>query len=206
MLETVVKFALTLVAVAAIATSLHAQTARTPVRPTGPPAPAPMPGGSQFRKGWDGTVKGNHVEVFSTARALVVVFPNDLVYSIDAATGAIAEADSSILRSVLGTPIGGIIVKGGKNPGGQMRAINESGVSVRSPTRGKGKAFMIPADWTDGGYQLQVINQRAGANGTAAARTNAPGTEATFMLTKTAATFEMHGRTARLLQPGDALR
>ncbi len=175
---------------------LTAQPNRRPVHPAGAAAPAVTP--EMARKGWDGVVKGGRFEVFSTATGLIAVFPNDLVYAINADSGTIIEANSTILNSVLGQPIGGIIVKGGRNPGGQMRSITESGVSVKSPTRGKGKAFEIPADWMDGGYQIQISYERSGAVVATPSTRNVSTVAASFNLTKSGSAFVMQGRTVAI--------
>ena len=89
------------------------------------------------RKGWDGTVKGLSA---STADLDGDGSPEIIIgNTIESKNGALAQGASLlggalpggavISAMVAGGPIGGIIVKGGKNPGGQMRttSTNEFG-------------------------------------------------------------------------------
>ncbi len=69
-----------------------------------------------FRKGWDGTVKGGSKAESKTTNPL---------YEGNANTGTNPLANPSNAAKP-GGPIGGIVVKGGKNPGGQMNIISNS--------------------------------------------------------------------------------
>ena len=100
------------------------------------------------RKGWDGSVKGNKFEIIPADGGITVIFPNDIAYKIDDAKGSVKEVkgNTTSQNRVSSTPIRGIIVKGGKNPGGQMRGIDKKDI----------RFYELPVDWTDGSYSLQI--------------------------------------------------
>jgi len=100
------------------------------------------------RKGWDGSVKGNKIQIVSTEDGIAVIFPNKIAYKIKPANGSIVHTDAGTAAQnrMASTPIKGIIVKGGKNPGGQMRGIDKKDV----------RFYELPTDWTDGSYTLQI--------------------------------------------------
>jgi len=100
------------------------------------------------RKGWDGSIKGNKIEIVSTEDGIAVIFPNNIAYKIKPANGSIVHTDAGTAAQnrMASTPIKGIIVKGGKNPGGQMRGIDKKDV----------RFYELPTDWTDGSYLVQV--------------------------------------------------
>lgn len=100
------------------------------------------------RKGWDGSIKGNKIEIVSTEDGIAVIFPNNIAYKIKPANGSIVHTDAGTAAQnrIASTPIKGIIVKGGKNPGGQMRGIDKKDV----------RFYELPADWIDGSYLVQV--------------------------------------------------
>jgi len=100
------------------------------------------------RKGWDGSIKGNKIEIVSAEDGIAVIFPNGIAYKIKPANGSIVHTDASIAAQnrMASTPIKGIIVKGGKNPGGQMRGIDKKDV----------RHYEFPADWADGNYLVQI--------------------------------------------------
>jgi len=106
--------------------------------------------GSAFgeRKGWDGSVKGNKIQIVSTEDGIAVIFPDNIAYKIKPDNGSIVHTDAGTAAQnrMASTPIKGIIVKGGKNPGGQMRGIDKKDV----------RFYELPADWTDGSYILQI--------------------------------------------------
>lgn len=85
-------------------------------------------------KGWDGTVKGGSFSFVldQSGTILTELSPDDLA------------PGNPAFRP--GTPIGGIIVKGGKNPGGQMKELktDENGV------------ITLPKEWLDGEYLIQL--------------------------------------------------
>ena len=86
------------------------------------------------RKGWDGTVKGGgfNFVIDQSGTILTELSPDEL-----------APGNPLFLP---GNPIGGIIVKGGKNPGGQMRELK---------TDDNGEAD-LPAEWIEGEYLIQI--------------------------------------------------
>jgi len=100
------------------------------------------------RKGWDGSIKGNKIEIVSTEDGIAVIFPDNIAYKIKPANGSIVHTDAGTAAQnrMASTPIKGIIVKGGKNPGGQMRGIDKKDV----------RFYELPSDWTDGSYTLQI--------------------------------------------------
>lgn len=100
------------------------------------------------RKGWDGSIKGNKIEIVSTEDGIAVIFPDNIAYKIKPANGSIVHTDAGTAAQnrMASTPIKGIIVKAGKNPGGQMRGIDKKDV----------RFYELPTDWTDGSYLVQV--------------------------------------------------
>ncbi len=100
------------------------------------------------RKGWDGSIKGNKIEIVSTEDGIAVIFPNGIAYKTKPANGSFVHVDAGLVSQnrMASTPIKGIIVKGGKNPGGQMRGIDKKDV----------RHYELPADWTDGSYLVQI--------------------------------------------------
>ncbi|MBV5316116.1 MAG: hypothetical protein JZU47_22645 [Prolixibacteraceae bacterium] len=100
------------------------------------------------RKGWDGSIKGNKIEIVSTEDGIAVIFPNGIAYKTKPANGSFVQVEAGMVSKnrMAGTPIGGIIVKGGKNPGGQMRGIDKKDI----------RFYELPADWTDGSYLVQI--------------------------------------------------
>jgi len=96
------------------------------------------------RKGWDGTVKGkgnNRHTPFHNKRNFVLDQSGTIL--IELTPEDVAPGNPAFKP---GTPIGGIIVKGGKNPGGQMREIK---------TDEKGE-IELPDEWIDGEYLIQI--------------------------------------------------
>jgi hypothetical protein len=121
------------------------QEAGIPVKSTAPKQTQ----GATFgeRKGWDGTVKGNKIQIIPAEGGITVIFPNDIAYKIDEAKGSVTETKANTTsQNRPGNPIGGLSVKGGKNPGGQMRGIDKKDV----------RFYELPPDWTDGSYTLQI--------------------------------------------------
>lgn len=104
------------------------------------------------RKGWDGSIKGNKIQIVSTEDGIAVIFPNSIAYKTKPANGSFVQVDAGLVSQnrMASTPIKGIIVKGGKNPGGQMRGIDKKDV----------RFYELPADWTDGSYTLQISYER----------------------------------------------
>lgn len=100
------------------------------------------------RKGWDGSIKGNKIEIVSTEDGIAVIFPNGIAYKTKPANGSFVQVDAGMVSQnrMAGTPIKGISVKGGKNPGGQMRGIDKKDI----------RFYELPADWTDGSYLVQI--------------------------------------------------
>lgn len=90
------------------------------------------------RKGWDGTVKGGrrtpfHNFIINQSGTILTELSSD-----DLALGNPAFKP--------GQPIGGIIVKGGKNPGGQMRVM-------KTDENGE---VELPKEWKEGEYLIQI--------------------------------------------------
>ncbi len=80
---------------------------------TAPTAPKEY---ENFRKGWDGTVKGGSKAASKTINPL---------YEGNGNSGTNPLSNPSNAAKP-GEPIGGIIVKGGRNPGGQMKIISDN--------------------------------------------------------------------------------
>ncbi|TAD82715.1 MAG: hypothetical protein EAY75_15990 [Bacteroidetes bacterium] len=85
-------------------------------------------------KGWDGSVKGSKFNfvVDQSGTILTELSPDEL-----------SPGNPAFLP---GTPIGGIVVKGGRNPGGQMREL-------KTDENGK---IVLPDDWLNGEYSIQI--------------------------------------------------
>ena len=105
------------------------------------------------RKGWDGTVKGVSIQFLPSQEGLIVVFPDNIGFKVNEAEASITETKvkHSELSRTAATPIKGIIVKGGRNPGGQMKVI------VPNASNG----YDLPTNWTDGEYALTVAQEAA---------------------------------------------
>ena len=91
------------------------------------------------RKGWDGTVKGgsrhtpfHNFIVNESGTILTELSPDELA------------PGNPLFRP--GTPIGGIVVKGGKNPGGSMRVM-------KTDENGE---IQLPEEWVEGEYLIQI--------------------------------------------------
>lgn len=103
------------------------------------------------RKGWDGTVKGGNIQIVSSEEGVIIIFPNNIAFKVNEAEANITETiikNSDLSRTAV-QPIGGIIVKGGKNPGGQMKII--------TPNASNG--YNLPSDWVDGDYKLTIVHE-----------------------------------------------
>lgn len=91
------------------------------------------------RKGWDGTVKGGgrhtpfHNFIVNQSGTIFTELSPDEV-----------APGNPLFRP--GTPIGGIIVKGGKNPGGLMRVM-------KTDENGE---IELPEEWIEGEYLIQI--------------------------------------------------
>ncbi|WP_017260123.1 hypothetical protein [Pedobacter arcticus] len=70
-----------------------------------------------FRKGWDGTVKGGSINSVNKGK--------NPLYEEKGNSGVNPLSEPSNAAKP-GGPIGGIVVKGGKNPGGQMKMLSNS--------------------------------------------------------------------------------
>lgn len=105
------------------------------------------------RKGWEGTVKGGSIRIVPAEGGFIIIFPNNVAFKANEAERSITETKikPSDLNLTTGTPIGGIIVKGGKNPGGQMKVIAPNSSNT----------YDIPTDWADGEYALTVAHEVA---------------------------------------------
>lgn len=98
------------------------------------------------RKGWDGTVKGgsrhtpfHNFIVNQSGTILTELSPNEVA------------PGNPLFRP--GTPIGGIIVKGGKNPGGLMRVM-------KTDENGE---IQLPGEWIEGEYLIQIESKTQNA-------------------------------------------
>jgi hypothetical protein len=105
------------------------------------------------RKGWDGTVKGGSIQIVPTEGGVIIIFPNNVAFKVNEAEEGITETKikPSDLSSTTGQPIGGIIVKGGKNPGGQMKVISPNASNT----------YDLPTDWANGEYALTIAHEVA---------------------------------------------
>ena len=102
-------------------------------------------------KNWDGTVKGGNIQIVSSEKGVIIIFPNNIAFKVNEAEANITETiiKTSDLSHTAGQPIGGIIVKGGRNPGGQMKII----------TSNASNGYNLPSDWADGDYKLTIIHE-----------------------------------------------
>lgn len=103
------------------------------------------------RKGWDGTVKGGFIQIVSSEGGVIIGFPNNIAFKVNETEANITEIiiKNSDLNRTAGTPIGGITVKGGRNPGGQMKIITPNALN----------GYDLPSDWADGDHKLIIIHE-----------------------------------------------
>ena len=87
------------------------------------------------RKGWDGTVKGGNFNFVldQSGTILTELSPNEVA------------PGNPLFRP--GTPIGGIVVKGGKNPGGGVLKV------MKTDENGE---VELPEEWIEGEYLIQI--------------------------------------------------